>query len=146
MDVRIEEFIEGKEEIVIRCKKKTNYIDGLIKYINGYHKKMSVIDDGNTVLIDPKEVYYFESVDNIVFVYLKDQVYQIKYTLSELTEKLSQCGFFRCSKSMVININTILSLKSQAGNRIDATLKNGEHIVISRRYAKEFRRILGGGQ
>lgn len=146
MDVRIEEISEGKEEIVIRCKKKTNYIDGLINYIYGYHRKISVIDDGKTVLLDPKEIYYFESVDNIVFVYLKDQIYQSKDTLNELAEKLSHCGFFRCSKSMVININTILSLKSQAGNRIDATLKNGEHIVISRRYAKEFRRILGGGQ
>ncbi|MBR6396195.1 MAG: LytTR family transcriptional regulator DNA-binding domain-containing protein, partial [Lachnospiraceae bacterium] len=53
-------------------------------------------------------------------------------------------SFFRCSKSMIINVGRVASLKSLPSNRIDATLENGEHIIISRRYAAEFRRFLKG--
>ena len=45
-----------------------------------------------------------------------------------------------------MNIYQIDRLKSKAENRIDAQMKNGEHVIISRRYAKELRRILKGGQ
>lgn len=57
---------------------------------------------------------------------------------------LKQKGFFRCSKSMVINIYRINKLKSMSGNRIDVTMDNGEHVIISRRYAKELRSTLKG--
>ena len=48
------------------------------------------------------------------------------------------------NQPMIINIDKIATLKSLASNRIDATLTNGEHIMISRTYASEFRRILKG--
>lgn len=52
--------------------------------------------------------------------------------------------FFRCSKSMIININRVERLKSLPSNRIDATMQGGEHIMISRTYASDFRRLLRG--
>ena len=45
---------------------------------------------------------------------------------------------------MIINIYRIEKLKSESGNRIDAMMDNGEHVIISRRYAKELRSILRG--
>jgi len=40
----------------------------------------------------------------------------------------------------------VTALHSLSGNRIDATMEGGEHIIISRRYAVEFRRLLKGGR
>jgi len=62
--------------------------------------------------------------------------------LGEVEEKLSSEGFFRCNKSFVVNINHIVSVKSEMGNRIDALMDNEEHVIISRRYAKTFREML----
>ena len=45
---------------------------------------------------------------------------------------------------MIINIDKVKVLDSLASNRIDATMCNGEHIFISRRYASDFRRRLKG--
>ena len=45
---------------------------------------------------------------------------------------------------MIINIDKVERLKSLSSNRIDATMEGGEHILISRTYASEFRRILKG--
>ena len=52
--------------------------------------------------------------------------------------------YFRCSKSMIINIYRISRLQSESGGRINAVMENGEHVIISRSYAKEFRRVLRG--
>ena len=45
---------------------------------------------------------------------------------------------------MILNIDKVASLKSMPSNRIDATMRNGEHIMISRTYAVEFRKRLRG--
>jgi len=95
--------------------------------------------------IRPQDIYYFESVDEKLFACTKEEEYQVASTLAETEEKLESYGFFRCNKSFVVNINRIVSVKSEMGNRIDAQLDNGEHIIISRRYAKKFRELLRGG-
>ena len=43
------------------------------------------------------------------------------------------------------NIYRIDHLKSEPGNRILATMENGEKVMISRKYAKGLRQILKGG-
>ena len=93
----------------------------------------------------PGQIYYFERVDDKIFAYTKGQEYQVAVTLKEVEERLKRHGFFRCNKSFVVNIDHIASVQSQLGNRIDAKLDNQEHIIISRRYVKEFRELLKGG-
>lgn len=94
----------------------------------------------------PADIYYFESVDEKLFACTKEAVYQVVLTLAEAEELLGGYGFFRCNKSFVVNIDRIISVRSEMGNRIDALLDNGEHVIISRRYAKEFRERLRGGE
>jgi len=83
-------------------------------------------------------------VDDKVFAYTNDKVLKIDGSLQSFMLIVNDDSFFRCSKSMVINVNRVISLKSLSSNRIDATLEGGEHIIISRRYASEFRRLLKG--
>lgn len=70
----------------------------------------------------------------------------MEHTLAQLETLLDSVRFFRCAKSMILNIDRVKALKSLACNRIDATMQNGEHIIISRTYASEFRRRLKGGR
>jgi len=83
-------------------------------------------------------------VDDKVFAYTDEKVLKIDGTLNSFLMEIQDESFFRCSKSMVINVNRVTSLKSLSSNRIDATMEGGEHIIISRRYASEFRRLLKG--
>ena len=66
----------------------------------------------------------------------------MEHTLTQLEQLLNIVNFIRCSKSMILNIDKVAALKSLASNRIDATMRNGEHILISRTYASDFRRRL----
>ncbi|MDE7251069.1 MAG: LytTR family transcriptional regulator DNA-binding domain-containing protein, partial [Lachnospiraceae bacterium] len=81
----------------------------------------------------------------VTWAYLADKVCRIYESLEKAVLAWGERGFFRCSKSMVINIYRISTLKSESGNRILALMENGEKVMISRRYARELRRILKGG-
>ena len=43
---------------------------------------------------------------------------------------------------MILNIYRISELKSESSGRINAAMENGERVIISRSYAKAFRREL----
>lgn len=144
MKIRQEKIASGEEEIVLRYQKLTPEWQDILYYLEG--KKVSIIGkrQERQYVLKPETIYYFESVDNNLFAYGKDAEYQVEDTLAEIEAKLKVYGFFRCNKSFVINLNKIQSLRSEIGNRIDARMDNGEHLVVSRRYAKEFRERLQG--
>ncbi len=96
------------------------------------------------VHISKVEIVYFVCVDGRSFAYTEQDVYKVNFTLAQLEELLKDISFYRCSKSMIMNIDRVANLKSLSSNRIDAVMQNGEHIMISRTYATEFRRILRG--
>ena len=145
MKIRQEKIASGEEEILLRYQNMTPEWQEILHYLEG--KKVSVIGkrQERQYVLRPEAIYYFESVDNNLFAYGKDAEYQVEDTLTEIEEKLKANGFFRCNKSFVINLNKIQSLRSEIGNRIDARMDNGEHLIVSRRYAKEFRERLQGG-
>ena len=102
--------------------------------------------DGEDVLVRPRNVIYLESVDGTTYAYTEEDVLQTGLSLAGAEAEFSGEGFFRCSKSMVINVYHVERLKSEAGNRIDAVMTGGEHVIISRRYAKALRKLLKGNE
>jgi DNA-binding LytR/AlgR family response regulator len=133
-----------EEEAIIKAVSVTDEITGAIELLEGGSKGIAVIKDDQVHIIKASAVYYIESVDKKTFVYTKDVCYDCKYRLYELETMLG--GYFmRCSKSMIVNLKKVRTVKSQMSGRIDATLLNDEQIVISRGYVKEVKRRLGIG-
>ena len=144
MKIRIERISEGEAEVVLKYREKTREVEELLAYLNKRNRALLCRKDAEDVLLKPGDVIYLESVDGTTYAYTENDVLQAGLSLAGAEAEYADDGFFRCSKSMVININKVVSLKSLSSNRIDATMEGGEHIIISRRYASEFRRILKG--
>lgn len=144
MKITLEQISQGVDEVIIKYKQMTKRIDGIVRYIEGQEQKLSGVKDGQQFLISIHTVIYLESVEGITYLYTEQEVYRSEFTLALFEALYGEEGFFRCSKSMVINLYRIDKLKSMPGSRIDVTMDNGEHVVISRRYAKELRQILKG--
>jgi len=117
-------------------------MERIIEYLEGQSEKLSGTKGGQEFFISIQDILYLESVDGVTYFYTKKEVYRVAHTLTFLEALYAQEGFFRCSKSMMLNIYRIERLKSMPGKRINATMDNGEHIVISRRYAGELRNRL----
>ena len=142
----IEIIREGEDEVIIRCRKITPQVQRLLDALQGPAARLIGTIDGQQHVIDPARILYIESVDGRTFIYTAEAVLQVEHSLAQLETLLDGVRFFRCSKSMILNIDRVAALKSLACNRIDATMQGGEHIIISRTYASEFRRRLKGGK
>lgn len=145
MKLTMNRIMEGREEVIIRYREMTPEIEAIAGMVQGTGQKLTGFFGEEMLLISPEEILYLESVDGISWAYLPDKVCRINQGLGQLTALYAGRGFFRCSKSMVLNIHRISRLRSEPGNRIRATMENGEQVMISRKYAGQLRQILKGG-
>ena len=140
----ITQINQGDDELSLRYREVTPEVERVLKFMNGEQIKLVGHSDNKKTLIEPNDILYVESVDGKVFVYTAKDVLRLDYTLSQMTQILNSINFFRCSKSMIININKVKHLKSLPSNRIDATMCTGEHVMINRTFASDFRKRLKG--
>ena len=146
MNIDIEKITAGEESIVIRYKEPNPTVNKIIGILEGGDGKLWGRTDSGSVSIKLDDVLYLESVDDKLFVYTTTDVARLDGSLNSFMSDVADDNFFRCSESMIINIGKVKALKSLSSNRIDATMEGGEHIMISRRYAAEFRKLLRGGR
>ncbi len=134
---------EEEDQIIIRCREMNDNILKVISELRMGLKKIAGSKDGNITMIDPANIYYFEGVDNKVFLYCKQNVYETKLKLYEIEEEFRNTKFFRASKSIILNVTKIKSISPAYSGRFEALLFNGEKIVISRQYVSELKSKLG---
>ena len=134
---------EEKEEIIIRCYEVNDEILELMSKLKTKSSKLIGYNGDTIYQLNPSNVYYFESVDNKVFIYCRDKIYECKQKLYELEQSCDQRKFFRASKSIIINITKISHVKPSISGRFEATMENGEKILVSRQYVSVLKSKLG---
>jgi DNA-binding LytR/AlgR family response regulator len=144
MKVTIESIPPGSEpEIIVRSNELDDSLMQLIYSIKSPTKKLIGTVDQKMHFIEPKDIFYFESVDNKVFIYCKDKVFESRLKLYEIESEYENLGFFRASKSTILNISKIESVKAVFYGRFEAILSNGEMVMISRQYVPVLKTKLG---
>ena len=131
------------EEAIIKAYKKTDEIKQAIELLEMNTTSIIGYIEKDNYVLNTKDIYYIESVDNKSFIYVNDLVYEAKYKLYELEQLLPKSIFFRCSKQMICNVKKISHVKASVNGRFDCYLKNDEKIIISRSYVKDFKKLLG---
>ncbi len=129
--------------ISIVCKQLTPEIEKIIAALRMMNHQLPARKNDEIHLLDVAQVLYIESVDRKCFIYTDGDVYESNFRLYELEQQLEECGFFRVSKSFLIHLQKIQSLKSEINRKIRITLSNGEQIIVSRQYADELKKRLG---
>ncbi len=148
LKVTLHNIQSGEEEVIINYLEMSREVEDIIRAAYGDDERIccTACEGGgggdSKFMLSVRNILYAESVDRVTFLYTADSVYKSSCSLQTLELMYSEKGFFRCSKSMIINIYRISELRSESGGRINATMENGEHVIISRSYAKAFRRVL----
>lgn len=140
MKITVEKRIGQELEVKILCPEVDEKVENIISLINSLDQEIIVRNNGESIIIKRNELFYVDSVDKNTFVYTKDKVYECSLKLYELE---NQYDFFRASKSCVINVRHIKSLKTEINRKLRITLTNGEQIMVSRQYADELKMKLG---
>ena len=144
MRYTINKINKGEDELILNYKEKNPEVEAVLLFMDKRQRKLIGLKNDETIVFTPEEILYIEKVDNKTFVYTDDNEIQVEMSLYSIELFLDDESYFRCSKSMIINVNKVEMLKSMPSNRIDATLVSGEHIIISRTYASDFRKLLKG--
>lgn len=130
-------------EITINCNALTAETENIIAALRMADNQLTVIKDGETHILDISKIAYIETVDRKTFVYTETDCYESKLRLYEMDEKLCNGNFLKISKSCIVRLKYIRSLKAEFDRRIRITLENGEQLIASRQYADELKKRLG---
>ena len=131
------------DEIVINSKCLTPELERIISTIRLIDQQMTVTKNGELFFIDVMTIIYVESVDRKTFVYTDNNCYETKLKLYEMEEQLSHYGFLRISKSSLVQLNFIHSVKVDINRKLKLTLENGEQLIVSRAYSEQLKQNLG---
>lgn len=144
MKITIETPKPGEEdEIIVRCASMDDKLMNLIYSLKIEENKLTGYMDDKIVKLVPKDIFYFESVDNRVYAYGSKGVYEVHKKLYEIEEEFFYTDFLRISKSTIVNVAKIAYLRPIFNGRFEAKLKNDEKVIISRQYVLELKKKLG---
>lgn len=145
MEIKILRISPNKpEKLEIHCHEVTEEVKDIITFVKSRQGKLTGISEGERYEIPVTDVYYVEGVENNVFIYGKHKVYETRQKLYELEEVLKEKYFLRVSKSVILNLMKVKTIKPALNGRYSAMLQNNEEIIISRKYVQELKKALKG--
>jgi len=145
MKIKTEQDLSCNEiEVIIKYPQKDRQVNRIIGFLQSFDMQIKCDRDDAVRMINILDIYYIESVDKKTFVYLENTVYHTDFRLYQLKDKLQEYGFVQISKSCILNINALESMKPLFNSRMEATLKNGEKVNINRNYLNGVKKALGG--
>lgn len=86
--------------------------------------------DGATLLLDPREVDFVESVNRQNFASVRGELYPVTLTLDELEAELERFGFFRCHRSYIVNVQKVMKVERFTRNSFNLTLADARATQI----------------
>lgn len=128
----IEKYISNRKTSNIRNKEQNLTLESQI-----------FIKDGQKCwFVELKNIRYFQSEGNYIRVYFENQKPLILNSLNKLEEKLDSKYFFRANRKHIINLKWIDKVEPWFNGGLQAVLKSGEKIEISRRQSSKFKEQL----
>ena len=147
MKLEVRKIPENEPEMMeIRYHWITDEVREIVSFVKSRQGQISAMQDGKRFEVPVADLFYVESVDNRVFLYTAAESYETRLKLYELEDMLKEKTFLRISKSMIVNLMKITSVRPALNGRFSAILKNGEEILISRKYVPALKRVLKGGE
>lgn len=144
--MNIEIHVDDQAEdlnISITCRQLTPDVEKILATLRMMDHQLTAKKDDEIHFLDIAQIVYIESVDRKCFIYTRDEVYESDFRLYELEQQLEEYGFFRVSKSFLIHLKSIRTLKADINRKIRITMTGGEQIIASRQYAEELKKRLG---
>ena len=135
---------DREERAIIQCYEINDDVKSIVSFIKSTGATLAGYIEERASQIPLQDIFFVEAVDNKVFAYTAKKVYELKCKLYEFEMLYENRRFFRCSKSFVINLMKIDSVRPILNGRFSATMFNGEEVIISRQYVPELKKRLLG--
>jgi DNA-binding LytR/AlgR family response regulator len=108
-----------------------------------YLIRLAVRDRDRIRVLDVDEVDWITVQDERIVVYVGEQAYLVRRTLSELEARLDPAHFFRAHRSAIVNLDRVKEIIPWFKGSHKLRLTTGAEVDLSRTQARALRRILG---
>ena len=107
-------------------------------------QKIQTKRDDKTILFNPPEIDYIESMNGEIVVHVGGDTYSCNLTLTELEKRLQYYGFFRCHRSYIVNLQKVREMITWTKNSYSLRLTTGKDSVVplSRTKLAELKQLL----
>lgn len=133
----------GENRIIIECSHISPQLEKIIRQIRSLDYAVNGRDGESWYRIPLEQIFYFDSVDGKTFLYSGEKCYEVKESLSELEERLQNMRFLRISKNTLIHLEKLQSTRVLPFSRMEATMENGEKLIVTRYYLENFKKAFG---
>lgn len=131
-------------EVVIHCKKINQEVLNIKKTLLVFNPSIIGKKDDRYYTLFINDIYYFDSIDQNVYCYTKDDEFLVSFKLYQIEEMLNAHGFIRINKSTIVNRFKIKSFQSRLNGRMELHLISEDRLLISRNYVSKLKDLLGG--
>ncbi len=135
---------DKEEQAIIQCYELRDDVKSIVSFIKSVDSTVAGYQDERMSQIPLQDILFVEAVDNKTYAYTAKKVYELKCKLYEFATQYENRRFFRCSKSFVINLMRVDSVRPILNGRLAARMRNGEEVIISRQYVPELKKRLLG--
>ena len=126
--------------VTIEYPEYTESVKGLIKRIESLDVSFSVTDEDRQMRIARSDVYYLEIVDRKVFLYTDKDVFRLDASMQELLRITEDSDLVRISRTCIMNTSHLTCIRQLKNSHLEATLDNGEKLIVSRKYLRDIKR------
>ncbi|MDR2922948.1 MAG: LytTR family transcriptional regulator DNA-binding domain-containing protein [Treponema sp.] len=129
-------------EVSIIYPEKNKTVERLVSFINSLSIKIEGYAEDSIKQINVADIYHIESENKIAVIFCEKENFKTKYRLYQINEKLAGLGFVQISKYCLININKLDKIIPLSNRRMEAVLKNGKRVFITRKYLYDIKKVL----
>lgn len=101
--------------------------------------------DKKVYILDIKDIYFFYSENQKVFVETEDFRYEVDERLYEIEENFKNTSFIRVSKFSIVNLKKVKNIDMSFSGNLTINFINGKKESISRRYISKIKDYLKNG-
>ncbi|HFO0458424.1 TPA: LytTR family DNA-binding domain-containing protein [Bacillus paranthracis] len=139
-------FIEKlkEESCTFYIHKVTSFILDMVSTLENSSDNYLIVNSthkGEQEKISCSTVIYLEYLERKIFVYTKENIFEIKSPLYKLQSELPY-NFIRISKTIIINIHFLNKFSAKANGNLEALLSNREKVIVSRKYVSSLKKQL----
>lgn len=104
-------------------------------------EKVFLREDERCWFVRLQDISAFESIGNYSRVYFDGHKPLIRRSLNQLEARLPEQYFFRASRQFIVNLDHILDIETAVNGNIEARLRSGIAVEMSRRQSLAFRAL-----
>jgi two-component system, LytTR family, response regulator len=105
-------------------------------------ERLMARDRDRIVFVEPGDVRWFEVYGNYVRLAVGGRYLLVRSTLQSLSARLDADAFVRISRSVLVNLRYVQSVRHRADGRFELTIVGGTVLRSSSRYRREVRAVL----